>query len=77
MEQGRHAEAEPLRRRALAIQEAKLEPDHPDLAQTLDGLAEVCEQTGRTAEAQELSARAKSIREKGAETAQAQAPSPS
>jgi hypothetical protein len=37
-------------------------PDHPDLTKTLDGLAKVCEQTGRTAEAQALSARAQRIR---------------
>jgi hypothetical protein len=40
-------------------------------------MAKVCEQTGRAAEAQELSARAKAIREKNAQTAQAQAPSSS
>jgi hypothetical protein len=39
------------------------------VAEVLDGLAKVCEQTGRTAEAQELSARAKAIRDKNAQTA--------
>jgi hypothetical protein len=47
------------------------------VAETLEGLAKVCEQTGRAAEAQKLSTRAKAIREKNAEAAQAQAPSPS
>jgi hypothetical protein len=42
------------------------------VAEVLDGLAKVCEQTGRAAEAQELSARAKSIRDKNAQAAQAQ-----
>jgi hypothetical protein len=51
-----------LPRRALAIREAKLGPDHPDVAKTLDVLAKVCEQTGRTAEAQELAVRAQRIR---------------
>ncbi len=37
-------------------------PDHPSVAKTLVILAKVCEQTGRTAEAQELSARAQRIR---------------
>ena len=36
--------------------------DHSFVAETLEGLAKVCEQTGRTAEAQELSARAARIR---------------
>jgi len=36
------------------------------VAETLDGLAKVCEQTGRAAEAQELTARAKRIRDKNA-----------
>ena len=30
--QGRYAEAEPLYKRALAIQEKALGPDHPDVA---------------------------------------------
>ena len=37
-------------------------PDHVFVAETLDGPAKVCEQTGRAAEAQELSARAERIR---------------
>jgi hypothetical protein len=36
------------------------------VAETLEGLAKVCEQTGRTAEAQELAARAKRIRAQAA-----------
>ena len=55
--------------RALAIREKVFGPDHPFVAEVLEGLTKVCEQTGRTAEAQELSARAKAIREKNAETA--------
>jgi hypothetical protein len=37
------------------------------VAETLEGLAKVCEQPGRAAEAQDLSARAKSIREPSAQ----------
>ena len=34
-------EAEPLYKRALAIREKSLRPDHPDMAQTLNNLAEL------------------------------------
>jgi hypothetical protein len=37
--QGRYPEAEPLAKRALAIREKVLGPDHPDLAQSLNNLA--------------------------------------
>ncbi len=37
--QGRYAEAEPLHRRALAIREKALGPDHPDVAASLNNLA--------------------------------------
>jgi hypothetical protein len=59
-------------RRALAIREKAFGPDHTFVAESLDGLAKVCEPTGRTAEAQEFSARAKSIRDRNAQAAQAQ-----
>lgn len=39
VEQGKFAEAEPLLRRSLAIQEQKLGPDHPEVATTLHNLA--------------------------------------
>ena len=41
-------------------------PDHIFLVETLDGLSKVCKQTGRDAEAQELSARAQRIRAQAA-----------
>jgi tetratricopeptide (TPR) repeat protein len=59
---GRYAEAEVPFRRALAIREKLFGPEAPYVAETLEGLAEVCEQTGQAAEAQELSARASAIR---------------
>jgi hypothetical protein len=37
-EQGQYAQAEPLHRRALAIREKALGPDHPDVATTLNNL---------------------------------------
>ena len=44
------------------IREKVFGADHPFVAEVLDGLTKVCEQTGRTAEAQELTARAQRIR---------------
>ena len=38
-DQGRYAEAEPLYKRALAIREKALGPDHPDVADSLNNLA--------------------------------------
>jgi hypothetical protein len=46
----------------LAIRENVFGPDHPFTAETPRGSAKVCEQTGRTAEAQALAARAKRLR---------------
>lgn len=39
--QGKYAEAEPLYRRALAIQEKTLGPEHPKVAASLNNLAGV------------------------------------
>ena len=64
--QGKYAKAEPLYRRALAIREKALGPDHPDLAQSLENYAALLRQTGRSAEATEMEARAKAIRAKHA-----------
>lgn len=38
---GNHAKEKPLAERALAIQEKALPPGHPDLADTLETLAEI------------------------------------
>ena len=52
--QGRHAEAEPLYRRDLAISEKVLGAEHPDTAATLNNLANLYESQGRYAEAEPL-----------------------
>jgi tetratricopeptide (TPR) repeat protein len=60
----RFAEAEPLSRRALAIGEAGLQPDAPELATRLNNLAELLRQTNRLGEAEPLYRRALAIDEK-------------
>jgi tetratricopeptide (TPR) repeat protein len=60
--QGRYAEAEPLIKRSLAIREKVLGSDHPDVARSLNNLADLYERQGRYAEAQPLFERALSIR---------------
>ena len=65
-DQGRYAEAEPLYKRALAIDEKALGPDHPDVAQSLNNLAALYDDQGRYAEAEPLYKRALAIRREGA-----------
>ncbi len=62
--QGRYAEAEPLYKRALAIYEKKLGPDHPDTGISLNNLAGLYKNQGRYAEAEPLYKRALAIDEK-------------
>jgi len=50
----RHAEAEPLMRRALAIDEARYGPDHPAVATRLNNLAQLLYKTNRLTEAEHL-----------------------
>jgi tetratricopeptide (TPR) repeat protein len=57
-------EAEPLLKRAIAITEKTLGPDHPDLATSLNNLALLYRNTGRYTEAEPLYERALAIREK-------------
>ncbi len=64
--QGKHTEAEPLYRRALAIWEKALGPEHPHVAQSLENYAVLLRKTGRDIEAAKLEARAKAIRAKHA-----------
>jgi Tetratricopeptide repeat len=52
-----HAQAEPLMRRALAIDEASFGPDHPNVAIRLNNLAALLQATNRLAEAEPLSRR--------------------
>src|SRR5258707_1317282 len=59
----RLAEAEPLMRRALAIDEANYGPDHPRVAIRLNNLADLLRVTIRLAEAEPLMRRALAITE--------------
>ena len=60
--QGRYAEAEPRYRRALAIQEKALGPEHPDVATSLTSLAALYRATERIPAADALEKRAARIR---------------
>ena len=53
----RHADAEPLYRRALAIDEKSFGPDHPNVATDLNNLALLLQATNRLPEAEPLSRR--------------------
>ena len=59
----RLAEAEPLMRRALAIDETSYGPDHPNVAIDLNNLASLLQATNRLAEAEPLMRRALAIDE--------------
>jgi tetratricopeptide (TPR) repeat protein len=63
MKRADHREAEPLYRRALAINEESFGPDHPNVATSLNNLAELLKATNRLAEAEALLRRALAIRE--------------
>jgi hypothetical protein len=52
-----HAQAEPLMRRALAIDEASFGPDHPNVARDLNNLARLLQATNRLNQAEPLSRR--------------------
>ena len=62
--QGRIEDAESLLRRALAIQEKALGPDHPDVALGLNNLADALDHLERPTEAEPLLRRSLAIREK-------------
>jgi tetratricopeptide (TPR) repeat protein len=59
----RLAEAEPLMRRALAIDEASYGNDHPNVAIRLNNLAQLLQATNRLAEAEPLMRRGLAIEE--------------
>jgi tetratricopeptide (TPR) repeat protein len=59
-----HGEAEPLYRRALAIDEKRFGPEHPDVATGLNNLGLLLSDTNRLAEAEPLYRRALAIKEK-------------
>jgi tetratricopeptide (TPR) repeat protein len=63
-DQERYGEAEPLYKRALAIREKALGPDHPDTATSLDDLAFLYQWQRKYAEAEQLYKRALAIRER-------------
>jgi tetratricopeptide (TPR) repeat protein len=60
---GQFRAAEPLYRRALAIDEQSYGPDHPEVATDLNNLAELLRDTNRLAEAEPLYRRALAISE--------------
>ena len=62
--QGRHAEAEPLLQRALAMREKTLGRDHFEVAQSLNNLAMLYQSAGRYAEAEPLYLRSSAIFER-------------
>ncbi len=59
-----HAEAEPLMRRALAIDEKAFGTEHPDVASRLNNLAQLLQDTNRLGEAEPLMRRALAIDDK-------------
>ncbi len=65
--QGRYAQAGPRYRRALAIREKALGPEHPDVAAVLENYAALLHKLNRDAEADKMEARAQAIRAKQAE----------
>ncbi len=60
--QGNYERAEPVFKRALAIQEKALGPDHPHMAGSLENLAALYRATNRKQEAEKLEQRAARIR---------------
>ncbi len=63
LSQGQHAKAEPLGKRALAIRENVLGPDHPHVASSLNTLASIYKDQGQHAKAEPLFKRALAITE--------------
>ena len=63
-EHGRYGESEPLYLRALSIRERQLGPDHPDIATSLNNLAELYSYQGKYSEAEFLYMRALQITER-------------
>jgi CHAT domain-containing protein len=61
---GRYAQAVPLMQRSLAIREKALGPEHPDVATSLNNLAELYRAQGQYAQAEPLYRRSLAIREK-------------
>jgi tetratricopeptide (TPR) repeat protein len=62
--QGRYADAAPLHKRSLAINEKTLGPDHPNVALSLHNLAAFYVNQGRYADGEPLYLRSLAIKEK-------------
>ena len=62
--QGKPEQAEPLCRRALALKEQSLGPDHPDVAASLKDLVEILRARGNLGESEILYRRALAILER-------------
>jgi tetratricopeptide (TPR) repeat protein len=62
--QGKYSEAEPLLKRSLVIREKVLGPDHPDVAISLNNLANLYSDQGKYSEAEPLLKRSLAKREK-------------
>ena len=60
--EGKHAEADPLFKRSLAIKEKALGPNHPRLANFLQNYAAHLRATKHASEADQMEAREKAIR---------------
>ncbi len=59
--QGKYADAEPLYKRSIELDEKALGPNHPDVATLLGNYAALLRKTNRNAEAEKLEARQKAI----------------
>lgn len=63
-EQGRYTEAIPVAQEALSVAEKALGPDHPDVATSLNNLAELYTEMGREPEAKECAERVRKVQSK-------------
>ena len=59
---GQYDRAVPVAEKALKVAEQNVGPDHPDVATSLENIAELYRVTNRPAEAEKLEARVKKIR---------------
>jgi tetratricopeptide (TPR) repeat protein len=62
--QSRYEQAEPLHRRALQVREQYLGASHPDTAESLRGLAQLCQHQGKHEQAEALYQRVLHIQER-------------
>ena len=62
--QAKYVEAEALYKRAMAVLEKALGPEHPHVANVLENMAKRCRNMGKEEEAEKLEARVKEIQSK-------------